>query len=486
MRWFVSLALGAMLAASTSAAAASQCDRLLGLLGHQIADARCADSTDLTTNNPATTPANDSLPGLPPFAFTPQTDRAVISPNPPNRTPITKAVPGIQLDARISDDPTGEARILFRLPNHWNGKLVVAGASGTRSEFNGDFAWSDYVLQQGYAYVSQNKGVLNFYVTTAADPLGCRLNPSSAVYVHFYDNDPGQPFTRWTDFMIEATRIGKNAVAANYGRYPSRTYAVGTSNGGYQVRRALETAPELFDGGIDWEGTYVDPLAPNLLSALPPAILNFPDYVSSGFDPNSTAAKNIVLAGYPSDLVSGKNSLWLLYSNSYWELTLCQWQKRLDPTYDTYVSGTGTYSYVDRLSVSDIGAQLAAITTTGNIGKPLITVAGTMDALLPINLNARAYERAVAAALSDRDHIPHERPAYRLYEVQNGNHIETYTDTFPQLELIQPHAQHAFDLLTESVEHGSALPADQCIPRGGSIAASPTQPGHCAELFVGP
>jgi len=125
------------------------------------------------------------------------------------------------------------------------------------------------VLQQGYAYVSQNKGVLNFHTTTAADPLGCRLNPSSAVYVHFYDNDPGQPFTRWTDFMIEATRIGKNAVTANYGQPPSRTYAVGTSNGGYQVRRALEAAPELFDGGVDWEGTYVDPAAPTLLSALP-------------------------------------------------------------------------------------------------------------------------------------------------------------------------------------------------------------------------
>jgi hypothetical protein len=30
---------------------------------------------------------------------------------------------------------------------------VVAGASGTRSEFNGDFVWSDYVVQKGYAYV---------------------------------------------------------------------------------------------------------------------------------------------------------------------------------------------------------------------------------------------------------------------------------------------------------------------------------------------
>jgi hypothetical protein len=308
--------------------------------------------------------------------------------------------------------------------------------------------------------------------------------------VHFYDNDPEQQFTRWTEFMNEAARVGKHAVAGYYGPYPRRTYAVGTSNGGYQVRRALETAPELYDGGIDWEGTYVDAVAPNLLSALPPAILNFPDYVNSRFDPNSTAAKNIVLAGYPPDLMSGTTSLWSLYSNAYWEATLCQWQKRLDPSYDTYGSGTGTYSYVDRLSASDVGSDVAAIATTGNIGKPLITVAGTMDSLLPINLNARAYARAVTAALSeDRDegdHERHRRHAYRLYEVQNGNHIEAYKDTFPQLELIQPHAQHAFDLLTEAVEHGSALPPDQCIPRGGSIADAPTQPGHCAELFVGP
>jgi len=204
--------------------------------------------------------------------------------------------------------------------------------------------------------------------------------------------------------MIEATRIGKNAVIANYGRYPSRTYAVGTSNGGYQVRRALEAAPELFDGGVDWEGTYVDPVAPNILSALPPVILNFPDYVASGYSQNSTAAENIVLSGYPPDIVSGPNSLWGLYWAQFWEVTLCQWQKQLDPNYDTYVSGTGTYSYVDRLSASDVGADVAAITTTGDIGKPLITVAGTMDALLPINLHARAYARAVAAALSDQDH----------------------------------------------------------------------------------
>ena len=67
--------------------------------------------------------------------------------------------------------------------------------------------------------------------------------------------------------------------------------------------------------------------------------------------------------------------------------------------------------------------------------------------------------------------------------MQNGNHIETYQDTFPQLELIEPHAQRAFDLLVELVEHGAPLPPSQCIPRGGAITATPSQPAHCANLF---
>src|SRR5262249_60937574 len=96
-------------------------------------------------------------------------------------------------------------------------------------------------------------------------------------------------------------------------------------------------------------------------------------------------------------LVIGGISLWARSSHDLWQITFCQWQKRLDPTYDTYESGAGTYSYVDRLAVSDVGANLAAIATTGEIGKPLITIAGTLDALLPINLHARAYARAFSA-----------------------------------------------------------------------------------------
>ena len=473
---------------SVSAGASTRCDQILKQIGKDLADVNCFESTDLTTNNALTTPANNSIVGLPAFAFTPITDRGVIAPSASKRPPITKVVPGVQIQARIASDPTGEARFLLRLPDDWNGRLVVAGASGTRSEFNGDFAWSDYVVQQGYAYASQNKGVLNLQFTTAADPLGCRLNPASALFVKFYDNGPGQTFTRWAKYMVTAGELAQRGVKSAYGKPPRYTYAVGTSNGGSQVRRALEIAPKVFDGGVDWEGTFVDEAAPNLLTDLPPAILNFPDYVASGFNPNSTAAKNIRAAGYAPDIVIGAASLWLNYSNSFWEVTQCQWQKRLDPTYDTYGSGTGTYNYTQRRSFSDVGDEMADFATTGEIKRPLITVAGTMDSLLPIDHHARAYARKVDAAGADdgtgHDDGDKRQSTYRLYEVQNGNHIETNQDTFPQLELIMPHAQRAFDLLVQQVELKVALPPDQCIPRGGVIAAAPTQAGHCKELFA--
>src|SRR5262249_36614865 len=122
------VALMVFASGNISSSAATRCDRLLELLKARIADATCFQSADLTTANPSTTPPNDSLPALPPFAFTPQTDRTVIAPPAGSRTPITKAVQGIQIQARIANDPLGEARILIRLPDDWNGKMVVAGA----------------------------------------------------------------------------------------------------------------------------------------------------------------------------------------------------------------------------------------------------------------------------------------------------------------------------------------------------------------------
>src|SRR4029453_11456224 len=103
-------------------------------------------------------------------------------------------------------------------------------------------------------YASQNKGTLNFQLTTAADPLGCRLNPASSVFVNFYDLGPGQEFSRWAEYRVKAGELAQEGVKSAYGKPAKYTYAVGTSNGGYQVRGAIELAPKVFDGGVDWEG----------------------------------------------------------------------------------------------------------------------------------------------------------------------------------------------------------------------------------------
>jgi len=67
-----------------SAHAAISCNDVKAALAGVLADMNCFDSADLTTHNTAappdgpTTPANNSLSGLPGFAFTPITDRSVI------------------------------------------------------------------------------------------------------------------------------------------------------------------------------------------------------------------------------------------------------------------------------------------------------------------------------------------------------------------------------------------------------------------------
>src|SRR5215467_1642268 len=110
-----------------SLADASEC---LSRFGGKLIDATCADSADLTTANLATTPANNAIATLPPFAFTPQADRDTIAPDPPHRTPIAGPVPGVQINARIAEDPQGQARGLIRLPDNW--KRQARGGGRTR------------------------------------------------------------------------------------------------------------------------------------------------------------------------------------------------------------------------------------------------------------------------------------------------------------------------------------------------------------------
>src|SRR5262249_56943409 len=106
-----------------------------------VQDVRCLDSPDLTTQNPDTTPPDNSRADLPPLAFTPRTDRAAIVSD-VQRTPIAHVVPGLQITGAMADD--AGARWVIRLPAPgFSGRLIVGAPSATRSEYNGDFFASD-------------------------------------------------------------------------------------------------------------------------------------------------------------------------------------------------------------------------------------------------------------------------------------------------------------------------------------------------------
>jgi alpha-beta hydrolase superfamily lysophospholipase len=476
-----------------SAGAQDLCSAIRLALLAETQDVQCVSSTDLTTANQNTTPQDNSRAGLPPSAFTPRTDAQAVSPDAPFRTPITRAVPGLQITGAMADD--ADARWVLRLPESWNGRLVVGVPGGLRSEFMGDYIFSDFVVQQGYAYASTNKGTLNFFFSEPlTDALACRLSPppaaTSAAYVHFYLAEPKDTLVEWFRRTREVTELAHGALAAYHERSAERTYLMGISNGGHVVRRLLDESPQKYDGGLDWEGVYWSPGGPNILIDLPAALRPYRDYVFSGFNPLSAAHKAIVDASYPPDIRANPptpantfspliGSLYETHANNYWDVTTCLFAKELDPAYD---GAPEDYDYLARRKSFHLSPRLGKISTEGNIQKPLLTLHGTMDALLPLKRHARPYRDAVVQAGKGALH--------RLYEVQNANHIERYRQSccnFTQLEFIQPHAHEAFRRLVAWVESGMPPPPSQCIPRGGALVDNPGaagRPERCATLLV--
>jgi hypothetical protein len=475
---------------------ALDCGAVAAALAGRVQDLRCVDSPDLTTQNPETTPADNSRPDLPPLAFTPRSDRAALIAD-AQRPPIARAVPGLQITGAMADDEG--ARFVLRLPaTGFSGRLVVGVPAATRSEHTGDYFLSDLVLQRGDAYVMSNKGAYNLRPTTASDPLGCALAPpgvpAAATFVHSYFSDAPRGIEAWFQRTAEAAELARDAAVAAYGARPRRSYLFGVSAGALTVRHLLAFGARGFDGGVDWEGLYVTPRHPTFLREYPQGVAAYLDYRSSGYDPGSAGAAALLGLGFAPDLFAQPptpqngaspivGSYWETAANSLWGLFGCILVKRLDPT---YAGDLAAYDVDARRAESlarawQINMALARIATPGAIERPLITVSGTIDQLAPIDAHARAFRRDVVRSGRGRLH--------RLYEVQNGGHLDRLRDgaNFTQLEPVAPHALRALDLLEQWVEKGAAPPAGQCIPRGGAIVADPRaerRPEHCAALVA--
>ncbi|MEU4352390.1 tannase/feruloyl esterase family alpha/beta hydrolase [Streptomyces sp. NPDC023838] len=307
----------------------------------------------------------------------------------PNTT-TPSGVPGIQIDGYFPDTSTTntdhgwnhDSQFVIRLPDHWNGGLVVAGPPGLRKQYANDRIISDQVLARGYAYAATDKG-----------------NSGPEIYK---DGDgPGDAVMEWHRRVTELTVTAKKVTARHYGHTPRFTYAAGLSAGGYLVRWQLEHRPDLYTGGLDWNALTFTADG-GLLKSLPPALRAYPRYAPVPHAESAHAA--MLAAGYPE----GSEPQWEWHHKKQWDLLQRVIREELDPDYDGPTEGgaplcpegTGPgcdtdYDFVARPRA--VHKAVERISLTGNIHRPLISIQGTLDALTPPAAFGDVYHRMVAA-----------------------------------------------------------------------------------------
>lgn len=348
--------------------------------------------------------------------------------------PVPTGVPGIQVDGYFPDTSTTnanhgwnhDAQFVLRLPDRWSGGLVVSGAPGNRRQYANDRAIGDWALAQGYAFAATDKG-------------------NTGVAFHHDGDRPADAIAEWHRRVTQLAVAAKVVVAQRYGRMPGKTVAAGVSNGGYLVRWQLERNAWLFDGGLDWEGTLWRDRGPNLFTVLPPALRAYPVYAAGG-PPAEQAHQALLAAG----LAPGSEFLWPFHHQAYWDLTQRIYREEVDPDFDGSLdagvpfcaSGTAhcdaDYDYFSR--PDEVRDAVERISLTGRIGKPLITIHGTLDTLLPITRDSDVYAQMIDA--SGRAGL------HRYYRVEGGNHVDGLVDLFPgRLRPLAPCFRDVFDSL---------------------------------------
>ncbi|MFE9676644.1 tannase/feruloyl esterase family alpha/beta hydrolase [Streptomyces sp. NPDC006259] len=378
----------------------------------------------------------------------------------PKDLTVPSGVPGIQVDGYFPDTSTTntnhgwnhDAQFVVRLPDRWNGGLVVAGTPGNREQYANDRAIADWVLARGYAYAATDKG-------------------NTGLAFHRDGVRPGDAVVEWNTRLTQLTRAARTVVTRRYHRPPARTLATGMSNGGYLVRWQLENHPELYDGGVDWEGTLWRAEGPNLFTFLPSALRHYPAHAAGG--PAAERARTeLHRAGFPA----GSEFLWPFHHQVYWDLTQRVYREEFDPAFDGATeAGTpycapgsvpgcdADYDYPAR--PAGVRAAVERVALTGRIGRPLITIHGTLDVLLPIARDSDVYARMVREA--GRGGL------LRYYRVEGGTHTDALFDSFPdRLRPLLPCHRSAFAALETWLATGHRPPAGRTVARPADADAA--------------
>ena len=425
---------------------------------------------DITTNNPA-------IGGLA------EARRIVLAPSDysgdgkPKRfawyTPVDK-VPGLEISGMFDD-----ARFIIRIPDKWNGKLVVMGAPGVGDERSTDTIVSDYVLTrfdllgESYAYACIDKGTTGELIPA---PDGKIYPWSKGLTALVNDQDT---IAEWNMRLHQITVAAKGLLKRARGQEPARTYLIGMSNGGYVARYAIENDSGLYDGAVDWEGVLWRANEPNLLSSMTDAVNSW-EIIKNASSPDVEKEKAVAFftkAGIPAEA----QFLVEYHGKMVYLPTLNQFRNKLDPEYIQrswweFLSNPQDYKDYNYFSRPDkVKNEIAKFQNTGNIKKPVVTVHGTWDSLLFPQVHAAAYEALVKkAGKSD---------IYRIYMIEHGNHFDGLVgnpavDKSGQIQALLPYVHQSFDLLVEWVEKGAAPPASK-------VVGFPVSPDNAFDIVTG-
>lgn len=327
-------------------------------------------------------------------------------------TEISHAVPGKEITGTLPDDH--HARFVLRLPQNWNGSLVVAAASGITNEFSYDLYFSDYLLLRGYAFAATDKAVRRAILDV--DTVILPFTPEGHI-------------SRWTDRLFQLGEFSRNECEKYYGKRPKQTIAAGLSNGGYIARRAAETNSQVFDGAIEIAGVLWRSQSNNLLRELPLALR-----AASAGDPSGNWDTDLLERSGMPDIEQEWFAVADLYRNYYWEAVMHLFLGHFDPDYNGPLEEYDLDKRPDKVLES-----ISGIENSGDLKIPLISLAAERDYLISYRNHALAYRRLVEKQGKQELH--------KLMSYPDACHIDANAETFSFVRPIMPHAHAAIEEL---------------------------------------
>lgn len=374
----------------------------------------------------------------------------------PEAEPLVVSAPQVRgtVPGFVWTGAVGRAKAVIRLPDKelWNGKLLVGGTPAVRNEYSLDWLLGDIALQRGYAFATCDK----------ATP-GLTLR------------DPMRSMAEWEPAYVALVDQAQQLVHDVYGQPAERTYIAGVSNGGYIVRMMMERHPDRFDGGVEWEGVLWHTQTRHLMTTLPVYVHDYPIYCNWRGDRSAVERSAALERMQEAGLVPESSPVWDTYFMVYWVLSLWLYGRSLDPDWEPFAAAWSTdwlrdptplasYPWQERQHV--LKERIMPIANTGRLTKPLLSVAGNWDCLVPFSHNASAYARLVAQQEASRWH--------RMYEIERGNHVDgMLRGGWNRQQPVQPYFEAALYYLEDWVERGLEPPTS-----GRYSSIQDFTPGH--------